>query len=315
MGDPAYVRNHREPGHFWADNEIIDHYLPAIGIYGFAVYMLLTKFADHKTGQCDPSVEGMARKLGISAPTIRKALEKLKEHGLITIRHRRIKRDDKLINQTSIYTLLAVKKPEGYIPGQSPLVGNGIDHPGKGDLVPLVKEVDQGTKGDLPGVLKDVSSNKNHENKNHEGEGVDQEKANLKSTPAPFFEALAELCCMPMALATQKQRADLGSVATKLNAIGATVEQLGHFKAWWFSDSNWRTRKATEANRKPDAPRPMNVLEDWGNAMAIPVIKSNGARAAPERPPLPIVQPNPSAVDPAESRRKTAELMRELRGT
>jgi hypothetical protein len=145
--------------------------------------------------------------------------------------------------------------------------------------------------------------------------GVDQEGTSPKSTPALFFETLAELCCIPMALATQKQRADLGSVAAKLNATGATVEQLAHFKAWWFSDSNWRTRKATETGRKPDAPRPTNVLEDWGNAMAIPVVKSNGTKPVDNRPPLPIVQPALDRPDPAESRRKTAEAIRQQRGT
>lgn len=295
MGDPTYVRDHREPGHFWADNEIIDHYLPAIGIYGFAVYMLLTKFADHKTGQCDPSVEGLARKLDISAPTVRKALEKLKDHGLITIRHRRREKNGKLINQTSIYTLLAVKKPEGYVPGKSPLVGNGIDHPGKGDLVPLVKEIDQGTKGDLPGVLKDVSSNKNHENKNHERES----ERTLQDSPARtravqiYFDSYSGETLDP------DQVAEINSTVTDLPRWQEVLR-------YWKSNGH----RAKSVGKMLDRYRSGRTIQDERPP------SSNGARAAPDnRPPLPIVQPNPSAVDPAESRRKTAELMRELRGT
>jgi biotin operon repressor len=287
MGDPSYVRDSREPGHFWADNEVVDHYLPAIGVYGFAVYMLLTKYADAKTGQCDPSVEGMARKLGISAPTVRKALERLEKSGLITIRHRHREKAGKLINQTSLYTLLAIKKPKDYVPGKSPLVGREVDRPGKGDLVPLVKEVDQGTKGDLQGVLKDVSTNNTHENKTHVGGGENQDKGDSRSAPAPLFEKLAETCRIPLALATHKQRAELGKAATKLNDIGATPEQLDRFLAWWDSDSNWRSRKAREQQRKPEAPRPVEVLEEWGNATSTPVRRPANGPAPPvsTRPP------------------------------
>jgi DNA-binding transcriptional ArsR family regulator len=157
MGDQDLVRDNRQPGHFWADNEIVDEYLQALGVYGFAVYMLLARYADSKTGQCDPSIAGMAAKLGISAPTVRAALDRLKDAKLITIRHRHRERDGKVINQTSIYTILAVKKAQTGAPTKPGLVPNDIDQGTKGDLPP--------TKPGLPGVLNQVSTNKTHENK------------------------------------------------------------------------------------------------------------------------------------------------------
>lgn len=153
------VRDIRQPGHFWADNEVVEDYLPTIGVYGFAVYMLLAKYADSKTGQCDPSIGGMAKKLGVSAPTVRAALDKLKEAGLITIRHRHKARDDKMINQTSIYTLLAVEKHRNDAPTKPGLVPSDVEG--------VLNLVDQGTKGDLVGVLNQVSSNNTHKNNTH----------------------------------------------------------------------------------------------------------------------------------------------------
>lgn len=167
MDNLAHVRDSRQPGHFWADNEIVEQHLPEIGVYGFAVYMLLCKYADSKTGQCDPSVSGMAAKLGVSAPTVRGALDKLKDAKLITIRHRSKEYDGKRLNQTSVYTILAVKKgqrTEGTKPG---LVPNDIDQGTKGDLPGVLNQVDQGTKPGLGGVLNQVSTNNTHENKTH----------------------------------------------------------------------------------------------------------------------------------------------------
>lgn len=180
MDNQASVRDSRQPGHFWADNEIADEYLPQIGIYGFAVYMLLARYADSKTGQCDPSVSGLASKLGISAPTVRTALDKLKDTGLITIRHRRREKDGKLINQTSIYTILAIKKAQKDLPTKSDLVPNEVDQ--------VLNHVDQGTKPGLGGVLNQVSSNKTHKNKNQLTRGGGEETQIFTPAVQAYFD-------------------------------------------------------------------------------------------------------------------------------
>jgi hypothetical protein len=150
MGNQAHVRDSRQPGHFWADNEIVDDYLPIIGAYGFAVYMLLCKYADAKTGQCDPSVGGMAKRLQISPPTVKKALTTLEECGLISIKYRPRANKDRKVNDTNIYTLLAVeKKSRGtqgdWVPKE---IGYGVPN-----------VVAQGTQGDWVGVPNHVGTN------------------------------------------------------------------------------------------------------------------------------------------------------------
>lgn len=107
------ARTQRAPRHFWADNELVDVYLPQLGVYAFAVYMLLARYARHDTGRCDPSVETIARRLGISAPTVKKAIKTLVQHGLLTVAQRTRTYGDKQINLTNSYTLLAVPKAEG----------------------------------------------------------------------------------------------------------------------------------------------------------------------------------------------------------
>jgi DNA-binding Lrp family transcriptional regulator len=164
----AQARDHREPGHFWADNEIIDNHLEAIGVYGFAVYMLLTRYANFKTGQCDPSVGTIAKKLGISAPTVRKAIEALIQEGLISRDERPRNEDDRKKNDTNIYTLLAVAK-KGTKPA---LVPNDVDQG-------VLNDVDQGTQSDLVGVLNHVESNNTHGNKTH-----DKTKNRASASPA-----------------------------------------------------------------------------------------------------------------------------------
>lgn len=158
MGNQSHVRDSRQPGHFWADNEIVDDYLPIIGAYGFAVYMLLCKYADAKTGQCDPSVGGMAKKLQISPPTVKKALTALEECGLISVKYRPRAAKDRKVNDTNIYTLLAVeKKTKGtqgdWVPKE---IGYGVPN-----------VVAQGTQGDWGGVPKDVGTNNTHGNNTH----------------------------------------------------------------------------------------------------------------------------------------------------
>lgn len=150
MDNQAHVRDRRQSGHFWADNEIVDDYLPIIGAYGFAIYMLLCKYADSKTGQCDPSVGGMAKKLQISPPTVKKALTALEECGLIKIEYRPRASKDRKVNDTNVYTLLAVeKRPKGtqgdWVPKE---IGYGVPN-----------VVAQGTQGDWVGVPNHVGTN------------------------------------------------------------------------------------------------------------------------------------------------------------
>jgi hypothetical protein len=147
------VRDKRQPGHFWADNEVYTKYGPTIGIDGFAVYMALCQYAN-EVSQAWPSVATLAKQLGAAPNTIRKALGKLDKAGLITITERPRDTDHK-VAQTNVYTLLKVDKSRGTSPDEVPHdMQYGVLH-----------DVNHGTSPDEVGVLHDVKRNKTQENK------------------------------------------------------------------------------------------------------------------------------------------------------
>lgn len=79
------IRDTRRPGHFWADNEVLDVYGPKIGAYGVAIYMVLSRHANNETAQTFVSVKKICEKLAISKSTIKRAVAKMEEVGLIRV--------------------------------------------------------------------------------------------------------------------------------------------------------------------------------------------------------------------------------------
>src|SRR5208337_3326107 len=80
---PFIVRDQREPGWFFIDNEIVDKFGPRLGAYGFAVYGLLCRRCKHATQQVDNlSQRDIAASLGISQATVGKSLSLLADLGL-----------------------------------------------------------------------------------------------------------------------------------------------------------------------------------------------------------------------------------------
>ena len=77
MPDAIQVRSTRRPGHFWADNELVDVYGPRIGGYGIGVYMVLCRFARNDSGECHVSQSKIAALLGSSKQKFRKAVAEL----------------------------------------------------------------------------------------------------------------------------------------------------------------------------------------------------------------------------------------------
>lgn len=115
-GEALRARDERKPGHFWSDREIVEDFLPKIGIYAFSVYMLLSFHAASNTGQSWPSIASMANRLAISEPTVRSALKTLEDNRLVHIaRDSRKSKSGKNIPQSHIYTLLAVPKKTGVV--------------------------------------------------------------------------------------------------------------------------------------------------------------------------------------------------------
>lgn len=97
-----------------------------------------------------------------------------------------------------------------------------------------------------------------------------EKKESVRVEPDEFTRALADLCAVNLQLLkrTPKERAAFKNAYTGLREIGATVEQVSAFSAYWYSDSNWITRKARRDGVKPEAPKPEQVLAEWNKALA-----------------------------------------------
>ena len=128
---PFRVLDRRRYSFFMIDNEVIDDYASLIGIYALGVYNVLSRFSDQE-GVCFPSLNTIAKKLGISKPSVIKALEALEAYGLLAKEHRYNEKGDHISN---LYILLEVKK--------EPVLPVGV-----------VNVVDQGGKQHLPGSSK-----------------------------------------------------------------------------------------------------------------------------------------------------------------
>jgi DNA-binding transcriptional regulator YhcF (GntR family) len=100
------ARDTRQPGYYWADNEIIDEYAAKIGPYALAVYHALCRHAD-KHGQSFPAIPTLAKNLKMSPRKAHDALKTLQAHGLIEIEERT---KESGVRTSNCYTLIQVKK-------------------------------------------------------------------------------------------------------------------------------------------------------------------------------------------------------------
>jgi predicted transcriptional regulator len=122
-------------GIFWMYDDILDVYGAELGVYGIAVYALLCRRANARA-TCWPSLNGIARDLNTSRPTVVKALDALEAHGLI---QRTTRRDTKGGHSSTLYTILEV--PPLVKEVNNPLVKE-VNNPSKRALPPLVKKID-----------------------------------------------------------------------------------------------------------------------------------------------------------------------------
>jgi hypothetical protein len=69
--------------HTRIDNAIIDEHTPHIGLAGLGVLVIIKRYLNQKTGQCNPSYKTLARKAGVDRSTIIRYVKKLKALNLI----------------------------------------------------------------------------------------------------------------------------------------------------------------------------------------------------------------------------------------
>jgi hypothetical protein len=70
--------------HTRIDNSIIDNLSSQIGIYGLGIYVAIKRHLNQKTGECFPSYQTIARKLGIDRSTVIRYVKKLKALNLLS---------------------------------------------------------------------------------------------------------------------------------------------------------------------------------------------------------------------------------------
>ena len=91
--------------HFFSiDNDIIDVHAKTIGAIGVAIYTVLARYANRRTGECWPTIPRIARMLDLGRSTVKRYLQRLQAAGLISIEERWDEEGDRTSNR---YTLLA----------------------------------------------------------------------------------------------------------------------------------------------------------------------------------------------------------------
>jgi predicted transcriptional regulator len=134
----SYIRTGWETGFFQSPNCIFD--VDNLSINEKMCYLYLCRLADGEM-KSFPSYATMAKKMSVSRPTAIKSVKSLEEKGYLQVERRKISQDK---NMTNVYTMV---HPDEVI------------HNSKGDLPPnecVVKEVYQGSKGDLLGGKGDL---------------------------------------------------------------------------------------------------------------------------------------------------------------
>ena len=97
------IRDKRNRGWFYLDNEYLNGYAKIFGGIGTAIYVSLCRHADAESQSAYPSQELIAKELNIAPRTIRKYIKMFEEWGLLHIEREKAK-DGKWL--TNVYYLL-----------------------------------------------------------------------------------------------------------------------------------------------------------------------------------------------------------------
>lgn len=137
--------------HTRIDNSIIDDYLPQIGCYGYTIYSVIKRHLNQKSGQCNPSYNTIARKIGIDRGTVIRYVKKLKALHLISPLLRFKEDGSPTSNQ---YNFQGTEKP---VPSKETDKSDQAVQGSGPESSPLVVEGNQGSGTEPP---KQSSSNK-----------------------------------------------------------------------------------------------------------------------------------------------------------
>jgi hypothetical protein len=137
--DQIRVISRRRPPWAWFDKRIITRYGRQLGPHGIAVYMALTVHADGELQTCFPSYQTIAKQIGVSKPTVLKAIKLLLTLHLISKQAMQSPEGDPGPN---LYTLLDIPEAPPELSTDHRGVVNDIDHPSQPPLLGVVNDVD-----------------------------------------------------------------------------------------------------------------------------------------------------------------------------
>lgn len=132
------LQDRRDPGFFMIDYEIIDIYGAQLGVYGIAVYNVISRYANRNGENAFPSHQTIADKIGASKRKVAECIETMIELGILTKQQRKTE-TGALTSNT--YTLLPIKNTTPIAPHAQPLLHNvhGAIAPHATDQDPIIK--------------------------------------------------------------------------------------------------------------------------------------------------------------------------------
>ena len=192
----------RRHNFFIIDNEAVDNY--DLNPYEGWLYVIILRHINHGTGIAFPSLATLAKETKMSEPTVVKYLKSLVTKKLITI--------DGQYDKTT-----KTNKPNHYT------------------AMGVVKEVNQGGKADLPGVVKEINTN------NTKGKKTNNEKKDQR-IPAEPVKKLSDHQLMVGAISlalginpdylTKKRAGTIGSAASQIRTAKGKPEHIPEFVEW-----------------------------------------------------------------------------------
>lgn len=157
-----------------------------LSLHELAVYMVLLRFRDHKTGKCHPGMTTIADRARISKRAVIRAIEGLERREMIQV-HRRSTITD---NKPNVYTVAVATEEPKFVWSQSAR-GRRIPKRSPSDSLSPGQE-EEAQPSDSQSLPSDSQSpnpvtpshpNKIHKNKNHE----QALRRTLQSTPEDLF--------------------------------------------------------------------------------------------------------------------------------
>jgi hypothetical protein len=253
---------------FIVDNEAVDNY--DLNPYEGWLYVVILRHINQQTGIAFPSLSTLAKKAGMTVPTVIKYLKSLEEKRLIV---RKQQRDpDTKEHKSTHYT-----------------------------AIPLVKEVNKGCKPPLVPLVKEVNTNNTKLKNTNEKEKDVAPTAQAAPSPSdqpPTQQAMFGAICVALGIdpdtVTRSRASTIGKTATEIRQAKGKPEHMNDFMRWLKAKADredWTNDVTENAMRKywPDYAsaekpgEPEEIIDfGWGTTQAEQMARIEAERNDPD---------------------------------